>query len=159
MADSILGKILEAAVTAAQGLDLAGVNDASIKQLAALTGGTLDKDLPSRPCVIFAPFGPEDIPDDGGTNKSDDITYRVACAIIDAANQKHDAENLDDRYLWRELLIDHFIHNRVSVTLSNAALYDQTLELQPVVNQEAWARNWFLSSFVIKFVVRKQRRA
>lgn len=159
MASSILGKLLEAAVTAAQGLTLAGVATTSIKQLGGLTATTLDNQLPARPCIIFAPFGSEDIPDDSGTNKSDDVTYRVVCAIIDAANNDHAALTLDAKYLWRETLVDHFIHNQLSVSLSNAALFDQTLELQPIVNLGAWAKNWFLSAFVIKFMVRIQRRA
>ena len=159
MADSILGELLEESVTAAQGLTLTGVSSSSIVQVAGLTATTLGNQIPTRPCVIFAPFGSEDIPDGGGTNLRDDIAYRVACVILDAANNDHTAATLDARYLWRETLIDHFIHNRMSVTISNAVLYDQTLELQPVVNLGAWAKNWFLSAFIIKFVVRKTRRA
>lgn len=159
MANSILGEILEEAVTAAKTLTLAGVGSTSIKQLGGLTATTLDNEIPARPCVIFAPFGSEDIPDGGGTNISDDITYRIVCAIIDAANQDHTAATLDAKYLWRETLIDHFIHNQLAVTISNAVLYDQTLELQPVVNLGAWEKNWFLSAFIIKCIVRKKRRA
>lgn len=159
MADSILGTLLDAAVVAARGLSLAGVAADSIQQLGGLTAHTLDNHLPQRPCIIFAPFGAEEIPDSGGTNAADDVTYRIACAIVDTANNDHTAAALDARYRWRELLIDHFIHNQLAVSLSNAALYDQTLELQPIVNLGAWEKNWYLSAFVIKFLIRRRRRA
>lgn len=158
MADSILGEILAAAVNEAQGLSLAGVNNSSIVQLAGLSATTLDNQLPARPVIAFAPFSQEDIPGGGGTNASDDITYRIVCAIVDVANNVHTPATLDAKYLWRESLIDLFIHNRLPISISNAVLYDQVLELQPIVNLGAWEKNWFLSAFVIKCIVRKQRR-
>lgn len=152
MADSFHGQILDAAVTALQALTLTGITSTNIVQLTVPD----DKDrwIPDLPGIIVAPFGTEAFA--RGTNKSDDIGYPVLIAILDSGNEQN-TTSLDARLLWRETILDHFIHNRLGV--AGVSIYDQTIEPASIVDQAAWyQKQLFVSALIMRVWARKQRR-
>ena len=155
MPDSIHAKLLADAVVMVKHLALAGITEASIKEIwlpekSAKFAATL-------PAIHVSPFGQETFGE--GTNRGDDIQYPIGIYMMDDANRGSTTE-IDERLLWREKILDHFIHNRLSVALTNAVICDQLIEPGPIVDNAAWyGRNIWLSALVVRVMVRKRRRA
>jgi len=154
MASSIHSTLLEAAQTAVQDLNLTGISDSNVVILQA----PVDRAqwLPALPGIVIAPIGVETF--GAGTNASDDIGYPVAIVILAAANQDQTTSR-DARLYWRELIVNQFIENRMPVSLTNATLFNQTIEGLPIVDAQAWfGSNLFVSGIVVRCHVRKARR-
>ena len=154
MADSIHFRLLEAVAHEIQQLCLDGIDDANITLLQVPD----DKEqwLPSLPGIIVAPFGQEQI--EQATNASDDITYPVLVSILEAANQAQ-LTGLNQRLVWRECIIDHFLHNRLQFDVGTQP-FDQEVEPLAIVDPNAWGeRQLYVSALVVRCKVRKTRRA
>lgn len=156
MADSKHMKILEASRAVVIGLDLLGIADRNCKILDVLQGK--GKWIDSYPCCELAPSGRENISPTAGTNLSDDFGWPVFIALIDAANQEIDLKKLDQRLLWREKVVDAFIHRRL--TVDGVGQFDCTIEPSGVVDSRAWFdRNLYVSPLLVRVHSRERRRA
>lgn len=164
MADSVHHAILTAAQTALRALDLTGLEDDSIVLLS--TPADSLKYLPIRttesallPAILVSPFGVEQLSQTEGTNVSDDIGYPVHIAILDSHKQDQQTD-LEQWLEWRELAIDQFVHNRLTITTSRGGkLIDQFVELGQVVDPTAWRqRSIFASTLTVRVKFRRPRR-
>lgn len=153
----IHGLLIDAAVAALRALTFAGIESSKIVGLQVLTD---EKSAVSAiPAVLVCPLGAESMSPEAGTNASDDIGYPIAVVFLAASNDAHTG-NRDARLLWRERAVDHFIRNRMAVTLpAGSHLIDQFIEPQNAIDPGSWfQKQLFLSAFVVRCVVRKQRR-
>lgn len=159
MADSVHGKLIDATVSAIEGLNLSGVADANVLGQAVAEGKeSATSGVSNYPAIVVSPVNRETIPPLGGTNKRDEVTYPVQVAIVDAANRSQSLTQLDTWLKYREDLIDHFIHNRVSIT-GNHRVSDQTIVPGPIVEPNAWReKDLFVSMFMIEFKLWRERR-
>ncbi len=165
MADSVHHAILTAAQTAIRALDLTGIEDNSVRLIAMPTDDL--KTLVVRitdagfkyPTILVAPIGTETLNPSQGTNVSDDIEYPTLVAILD--KHKQDATTNFEQWMeWRELTIDTFIHNRLTITTSRPVkALDQTVQLGPIFDTRAWyERNLMLSTMTVMTKIRRIRR-
>lgn len=154
---SAMAALRDAAVDAVQALALTGVPPAHVLGLQTLIEKPEDL-TPTLPAVILAPYGAERLGPD--TNLSDRIEYPLAVLMLDKANGDQDT-GFDKRMVWRESVIDHFIRNRVTVTLPTGCfLLTQEVDTFDMANLPAWVeRNTFLGGLVVRFVCRRRRRA
>jgi len=157
MADSILGQIIVA------------VRDA-LRDDVALTGVEREHIIlqPVPENVAFAPaampfisvssFLAESFPNPG-TNVSDDYGYSVSIFIIDKKAAVRNFDAFDRRLLWRENILDHFIHNKVTITATGTVQYTITLDPAAVVDLSAWfEKEMFVSPINLRVVTRVTRR-
>lgn len=112
MATSVHGKIVAAAITTIQGLNLTGIASANVVEL--LSDQTLAN--LSFPSVVVAKNGTEQMT--GGTNLSDDIAYPVVVFVMDR-QAPEDVSKSDTWTLWRELIRNAFISQRLSGVTSS----------------------------------------
>lgn len=154
---SAIAELVEQAVAAVQALGLSGVLDANVVGLTVLTDA--DKHVAAFPAVVVGPFGTERIAP--ATNLADDIGYPLAVVLIDGADNDQSTADLDTRMRWREQITDHFLRNRMTATLpAGCGLVDQQVEPLPMVDLPAWfQKQAFVSSQIVRFVVRRRRRA
>lgn len=114
--------------------------------------------IPDFPFIPVWLLNTEIYVDADGTNKSDIIVYPIGVAILDTkqAVQESFAE-FDRRLFWRQKMMDHFIHTRV--TISPDVVSDTIIIPGPRVDQSIWRnRQKFGSWFVIQYRTCQQRR-
>jgi hypothetical protein len=152
-----LTTILETVQTQVQALNLPGISRANVVicQSAAVEIARMPSER--MPAVIISPFGAETIT--ASTNLRDDIVYPVLVALV--ASLRIDAEEpmdkqrlgLDQRLTWRETIRKAFSNQRLDSTRG------YTMAVQPlaIVDQTAFARDLFVSGFVLRITNREGR--
>lgn len=165
MADSVHHAILTAAQTAIRDLNLTGIEDNSVLLVAMPTDDlkTLVVRITdagfTKPTILVSPIGSERLNASEGTNASDDIGYPILIAILDGHKQNQTSK-LEQWMEWRGLVIDHFIHNRLTITTSRPVKpKDQTVEPGSIFDPRAWyERNLMLSTLTVIVTMRRIRR-
>ena len=150
--DSLFATCVEKTRTEIVAKALTGIVSDRVVQLAVPRPS--DQVMKTLPAIAVAPFGAESV--SPATNLSDDYGFPVLVVIVDAtANQPRIGDH-DARLVWRETLIDHFVHNRFAEISRHL---DTIVEPQPAIDPGWWGQQLFVSSFVVRYVCRKARRA
>jgi len=158
MADSNARKILEAAVTAIQDLNLTGVSDANIKAIeAAETAEELEGCFTGKPYIALMIVDGETIDALGPSPvEYDDVGYPVFVGIV-ACRTADDEATDDAQRLWRQTIRTAFIRQRLvsgATTLAHTCIF----EPRPAVNARMRRlNNIWSSSFVLRFHTREAR--
>lgn len=151
---SIMFSLLTDARDRIQNLNLTGVTSSNIVVLT--TPEDAERYLPGLPAIMVTPFGSETIVNFDGTNARDDIGFPVLIAIVDAANRDQSTD-LNQWLLWREDIIDEFIHSPAGTTPRGVPL-ETMIEPKPIVDIQAWfQKNLFVSALVVRTKVRIER--
>jgi len=146
--------ILDAVQSTIQGLDLTGVADANVVIGKVPVADKNQGDLfSSLPAVLVAPFGTKQSPPNAGTNASDDITYPVLVATLEASNQSQ-TSNLDRGLQWHEDIMDAFISKRLSGV---ATVWNCIIDPRDVFDRGMFARNLDVGGMILRFVSREVR--
>lgn len=106
---SVSETILTSVKSIVQGLSLDGIQSANI--MAGKVPTSRKDLLPAFPGVLIAPYGNRTII--GGTNRSDDYSYTVLIAMLQASNTSQ-TENRDRAQLWSERIVRAFVKRRLS---------------------------------------------
>ena len=158
MADSILGQILiEFRDALRDDVTLTGIEREHILiQPVPTDAETAPKNLPF---IAVSSFLAESFPNPG-TNVSDDYGYPISVFIIDTKTTVSESFNaLDRRFVWRETILDHFIHSKVTIAATGTVQYDITIDPSPIVDWQAWFKtNLFISVMTFRAVTRVMRR-
>ena len=152
-----LTTILETVQTQVQALNLPGISRANVVicQSAAVEIARMPAER--MPAVIISPFGAETIT--ASSNVRDDVVYPVLVALV--ASLRIDAEEpmdkqrlgLDQRLTWRETIRKAFSNQRLDSTRG----YNMSLQPLAIVDQTAFARDLFVSGFVLRITNREGR--
>lgn len=158
--NSDIGLLMQDIQEDIQGLSLTGLADANVVILPVPMDDEYDL-VPGLPAVVICPFGTEVI--GPGTNASDEIMYPILVAILQKTSDIEDADDPVDQqdiYLnWRQQIFDNQIHNR-TYTNADGDLVDKTIELNPIVNVQAYlTTDLFISALVVRCNMFKTRRA
>lgn len=153
---SLHKKCLDAILSEIQGMDLTGIDDASVHLLPVPTNRSADIGGSDRsityPCIVVAPFGVETI--GGPENQADDITYPCVVVIVDKSETA--LANLDRNLYWRERLIDWFHENRFPAISNSSHSVVQPLAIvddRLFMNDKVWS-----SAILVNITCTKQRR-
>ena len=152
-----LTTILETVLSQVQALDLSGIPRANVVicQSAAVEIARMPSER--MPAVVISPFGAETIT--AASNVRDDVQYPVLVAIV--ASLRIDAEQpgdkqtlgLDQRLTWRETIRKAFSNQRLDSTRG----FNMSLQPLAIVDQTAFARDLFVSGFVLRITNREGR--
>jgi len=108
----------------------------------------------SLPAVLVTPER-ETMPPGAGVNLRDDVGYAVAVTLVDRDNQEPSlSANLNQYLRWREQIARAFRHQRLPGV---PEIVTCTVEPAGVVGADAWAKNLYVSSLVLRFTSREQR--
>lgn len=106
------------------------------------------------PAVLVSPEQ-ESMDPHAGVNQRDDVGYGVRVTLVDRDNQERTREaNLDKFLLWREQIARAFRQQRLSGV---PEIYTCIVEPDQVVGSDAWTKNLFASSLVLRFLSRERR--
>ena len=158
MADSILGQILVAVRDALRDdVTLTGIENEHI--LLQTVPQNVASAPAAMPFISVSSFLAESFPNPG-TNVSDDYGYPVSIFIIDKKETvQKDFDAFDRRLVWRENILDHFIHNKVTITATGTVQYTITIDPSAVVDLSAWFdKSLFVSPINLRVVTRVTRR-
>jgi hypothetical protein len=158
--NSTIGKLMKDIQEDIQDINLTGLVDANVIILPIPMDDEY-KLVPSLPAVIVCPFGTEQI--GNLTNLSDKLSYPILVAIMVKSATIEDAvdpvDEMDKYLVWREEIIDIFIHDRSTTNLTAADVIDKTLELSPIVNLQSYlTQSLFISSMIVRCHTDKTRR-
>lgn len=158
--NSVIGKLMKDIQEDIQDINLTALDDANVVILPIPMDDEY-KLVPSLPACVICPFGTEQITN--LTNKSDKISFPILVAIMVKAATIEDAvdpvDEMDKYLVWREEIIDILIHDRSTTNLTAADVMDKTLELNPIVNLQAYlTQSLFVSSMVVRCATDKARR-
>lgn len=131
-------------------LALAGIGErVFVRDLPILDG------LPT-PCVVVSP-GSETVDDRGGTNESDDTTYRVIVTLARAATRELDGDRTvaRQRAEWRDAVRRAFVNKRI--TIDGACWVRSTITAGEPMVPEAWRRQYDAQYWVLQFTLREAR--
>jgi len=158
MANSILGQIIVAFRDALRNdIPLAGIKKEHI--LIQAVPENVASAPSNMPFITVSSFLAESFPNPG-TNVSDDYGYPISVFIVDRKSTViNDFTCLDQRFVWRESILDHFIRGKVAITATGTIQYDVTIEPSPIVDVPAWfERELFVSPMTFRAVTRVTRR-
>lgn len=152
---AVLYRCLRAVQARLQLLTLEGIASSSI----VVQKIPLDRSLGTAaghqlPALLVSPEQ-ESMDPKAGVNQRDDVGYGVRVTIVDRDNQERTREaNLGHYLLWRQQIARAFRQQRLSGV---AEIYTCIVEPDQVVGSEAWAKNLFASSLVLRFLSREGR--
>lgn len=152
MPNAVLYDILTQIKTAIVARALVGIDSANC--LVQKVPGNRAADLPGQqfPCIVIAPYGPEQLDALAGSTSRDDVVYRVIVAILAADNGDQEA-HLNQYLTWRQSLRQLF-HDQ---PLGNLCFSVQVKPLD-VVDRDAWQqRNLFASALILNCFSREPR--
>jgi hypothetical protein len=153
-ATSQLWTLVTEAVTEIQALSLSGVTNTNI--VTQVAPSDRENWMPGFPGIAVTPGGSFTFP--GGTNRSDDIGYPVGVLYVDSVAD-NPSFNADAAFTLLDQLIQHFIHNRLTVALPSGNIMDQWVEGLSPIELNAWRqRNQFVDGFVVRVLCRVPRR-
>ena len=151
MATSTYKTILDAVQSEIQGLELTAIDSTSVVVHKKATDR--EDTLPELPGVVIAPMGARTISDTAGTNAKDDIIYPVLVAVLQVGNQDQ-STNFDRFTNWTELIIKHFIHQRLT---GAATVCTTSVDPRDAFDSVAWTDNIDASGMVLRFLSRETR--
>lgn len=104
------------------------------------------------PCVLIAPWSPEEIRD--ATNESDDIGYGIGIAIICGSAKSDIDTTLEQRLAWRQK-IRRRMHNRKldgnGGSIDVPGNYNMTCSPMTPVDVQAWLKDTkFVSGMIVR---------
>jgi hypothetical protein len=106
---------------------------------------------PEPPCIVIAPFGPEQYRP--MLNDNDNVGYGVIVVVIDRANRESKVNFARD-LLWREKIMRMFRHQRLAGVTE---IWDATPEPDTLVHPEAWKSNMLVQAVLFRFYSREPR--
>ncbi len=158
MADSILGQILVAVRDALRDdVTLDGIEREHI--LLQPVPENVASAPTAMPFITVSSFLAESFANPG-TNVSEDYGYSISIFIIDKKSiVLKDFDSFDRRLVWRETILDHFVHNKLTITATGTVQYDITIDPSAVVDISAWFdKELFVSPINFRAVTRVTRR-
>jgi hypothetical protein len=152
-ADDIQDQILEAAKARIELLSLGVESVTIVKKVMPERDFGAGKEFPI-PAVVLWPLN-EISPPEAGLNEVDDVTYTVACVILQADNQKTGITDANrDHFLWRQKIAKAFRNQRLPGV---ASVIRVAVQPGDVSSDEAWKDGWFASALLLKFTSRQSR--
>lgn len=155
MADeSILWRCLQAIQSLVISLHLDGMPDANV--LVQKVHSDHERYLNSTeplPCILIAPYGPEGLERNGGTNLESDIVYPVRLIILDVDRQDQEI-NFDRNLLWRQLIINKLNDRRLAGITEVRRV---TVQPGPIVDPGGWAKGKYISGIGLAIESRQAR--
>jgi hypothetical protein len=165
---AILFDLMTLAKTSIVNRGLTGVSSANV--LIQKVPTTKPSVLPGKPvtypCILLAPYGPEGLDPNAGTNIRDDVVYKVLLAILAADNQDQ-AQSFNKYLTWRESLRKLFHNqpfpNQTTATVNGTSYGSGQIAWHilvtplDVVDRDQWFKNVFASAMVLNATSREGR--
>lgn len=158
MANSILGQILLAVRDALRDdVTLTGVEREHI--LLQPVPQNVASAPAAMPFICVSSYLAESFPEPSTTD-TDDYGYPISIFIVDKKSEVlKDFDAWDQRLLWREAIIDHFIRGRIDITATATKWKTTFPDPAPVTDISAWfEKELFVSPITIRVVQRVTRR-